>query len=556
MNPDRLPQRGEYVDSIQYYRRELGVMNTRVARMQHEKKRLAQTGNDSVRASQWISHAMDRVSTAAESTLRPSRGGGDDDGLITGFGSSSTRRKPLLLTILDRMGLDFISGAISYVQHNIDDVVDSVVGATMSSTGFVTFNDLSTLAYAVKTPLYHKPDVLVIKMAPEPRDIMWENAHVNLGWSKGREFSANVLFGIGALFWSIPVASIQALATADQIATVPGMAWVATLYGGDVAAFVNGYLPIVLLLWLISILPHIFYGVALHYEDRKTESDVQKSIIGRFFYYQLANIFITVTAGSILDSLGEIVEHPSNMLAILGKSLPNVVGYFATFLMTKIFAGLPMICLRFGPLFRLLFLKLCFREKYLTEAEIHEVYYPQEFSQLRFGWEYPNLLLVIVICFVYSCISPIILPVGAVFFAGSWLLYKNQILLVFSPTYESGGVMFEMAVHRTMIGLVCGQLTLIGYCIIRGGFYQALFMFPLPLITVKMMSVFKLLYVNPGKCISVEKAVELDTKRNIQSTFSADVYRQPVLTEPETSVLRGFAPATGDIEITDTGKIV
>jgi hypothetical protein len=66
---------------------------------------------------------MDRVSTAAESTLR--RVGGDDDGLITGFGSSSTRRKPLLLTILDRMGLDFISGAINYVQHNIDEGEDS-----------------------------------------------------------------------------------------------------------------------------------------------------------------------------------------------------------------------------------------------------------------------------------------------------------------------------------------------------------------------------------------------------------------------------------------------
>ena len=64
------------------------------------------------------------------------------------------------------------------------EVVDSVVGVTMSSTGFVTFNDLSTLACAVKTPLFHKPDVLVVTMAPEPRDIIWENAHVSLGWSK------------------------------------------------------------------------------------------------------------------------------------------------------------------------------------------------------------------------------------------------------------------------------------------------------------------------------------------------------------------------------------
>lgn len=96
--------------------------------------------------------------------------------------------------------------------------------------------------------------------------------------------------------------------------------------------------------------------------------------------------------------------------------------------------------------------------------------------KLWYGWEYPNLLLVIVICFVYSCISPIILPVGAAFFLCSWLIYKNQILLVFNPSYESGGTMFPMACHRTLIGLVCGQLTLIGYSIMREGFYQALLM--------------------------------------------------------------------------------
>ena len=49
----------------------------------------------------------------------------------------------------------------------------------------------------------------------------------------------------------------------DSPATVPGMSWIATLNGGDVAAFVNGYLPVVLLLTIILILPFIFYMVAL-----------------------------------------------------------------------------------------------------------------------------------------------------------------------------------------------------------------------------------------------------------------------------------------------------
>jgi len=44
----------------------------------------------------------------------------DNNGLIPGFGSSSARRKPLPLMILDHMGIDFISGAVNYVQQNIN----------------------------------------------------------------------------------------------------------------------------------------------------------------------------------------------------------------------------------------------------------------------------------------------------------------------------------------------------------------------------------------------------------------------------------------------------
>ena len=63
--------------------------------------------------------------------------------------------------------------------------------------------------------------------------------------------------------------------------------------------------------------------------------------------------------------------------------------------------------------------------------------------------------------------------------------------------------------------------------------------FPLPVITVKMMDVFKNLYVVPGRSISVERAVELDMQRNAAAAFSPDVYRQPVLTEKSAEVLGG-----------------
>jgi hypothetical protein len=89
------------------------------------------------------------------------------------------------------------------------------------------------------------------------------------------------------------------------------------------AALINSYLPVVAMLGLIMLLPVVFRWVAEHYEQRKKKSSVERSIIGRFFYYQLANIFITVTAGSIWQALYEILDHPGNALAILAASLPN-----------------------------------------------------------------------------------------------------------------------------------------------------------------------------------------------------------------------------------------
>lgn len=45
------------------------------------------------------------------------------------------------------------------------------------------------------------------------------------------------------------------------------------------------------------------------------------------------------------------------------------------------------------------------------------------------------------ICFTYACISPIILPIGAIYFLAALIVYKKQILLVYAQEYESGGSM-------------------------------------------------------------------------------------------------------------------
>ena len=173
----------------------------------------------------------------------------------------------------------------------------------------------------------------------------------------------------------VPLSLIQAFAKAEYIARIPGMEWV--LQSGSVSSFVNGYLPVVALLVLILILPLIFQLLAMKYERRKTYSDVQRSMLGRYFYYQVFNIYITVTAGSLWRSLGDILDHPSSLLQLLGESLPTMVGYFVALLVTKVLAGLPIVFLRVGALSRMLLLRSISTGDKLTQRELEEIYRPE-----------------------------------------------------------------------------------------------------------------------------------------------------------------------------------
>lgn len=466
--------------------------------------------------------------------------------LNKGKADSRSCYRNCLCRVVSQLGLDFVASFLNSSTHRFNQLVEGVVGSIPSSTGFVTFLDLQSVTAAASEPLTHKPGMLKVSVAPEPRDVRWKDVQFSHTTRSQRSFIANVFLLLGVILWSIPLTAIQAFSTSERLSHIPGFSWVLSFDDGSLHSFINGYLPVVALLTLMLVLPIIFEWIAASYEHRKTFSDVQNSMIGRYFYYQLANIYITVTAGSLWKSLADILDHPSNVLQILGQSLPTVVGYFVSLLITKILVGLPSIILRVGALSRMLVLRTIFAEDFWTQRELDQVVYRRE--QLLYGYEYPTQLLVIVIVFTYVCISPIILPFGAIFFVGSLMVYKKQMLYVYTPIYESGGAMFPYACDRTLFGLVCGQLTLTGYCMIRRCTYEPLWLLPLPIITYMMMVHFREQYANPSVSLSKERAIKYDRiadlevamNRHVKPSsalgaedrrlqFKKHAYRQPIL---------------------------
>ena len=89
--------------------------------------------------------------------------------------------------------------------------------------------------------------------------------------------------------------NVKAWAKVENVSKIPTLEWLADWRGGAYTSIINSYLPVIALLGLILLLPLIFDRIAILYEQRKTLSGVENSIVGRYFWYQLANIYITVT---------------------------------------------------------------------------------------------------------------------------------------------------------------------------------------------------------------------------------------------------------------------
>lgn len=596
---DELPGKGQMVDSISYYIKDLAQCNLQMQKLQTEKLRIAQGGDDRRLGSamEWYTDtlvwAKQNAKIAAEGLReefevlldeeepapRESLPGDNSkygsmrldgnkkskaplvkqDHLVTdglesdSSGDSDTvtctpcipreRRHSkayhLLRAALWRGGVDFLAAGLDEVRNSTDVVVDSITCPSMSSTGFVTFKTLTPVTVATSVPLTYNHDPIDVCIAPESRDLKWKNVSIDKDIGATREFIANIFLSLGLLLWSIPLTLIQAWAKVDNVARIPGLEWVATAHNGAIKALINGYLPVVVLLSLICVLPFVFDAVATHYEKRKTFSGVERSIVGRYFYYQLANIYITVTAGALWTSLGAIIDHPQHLLYILGNTLPKLAGYFISLLLTKTLAGLPIVLLRFGALSRMTFLKSCFNRRRLTQRELDEVHRKQP---IYYGWEYPTQFLAIIVCFTYACITPLILPVGATYFFFAQIVYKKQSLYVYTPTYDSGGSMFPQAVSKTLFALMISQLTFIGYTLIRRGVFQIILLAPLPFLTVFFNSYIEDRYVKPSTKLSLERAVKIDSNRKESRDFCDEAYQQPVLTEKNSS------PGSGDCE--------
>jgi len=302
---------------------------------------------------------------------------------------------------------------------------------TICGCAFVEFTDKSTKQSAIQCNLSGRANWMKTKAAPDPRDIIWNNATVKRTLIRSRRRTIELLLLFGVLFWGAVVAALTNVFNPEtsKIDPIPSS-------DSRFDAFVRGYVPVLLLSIILLILPVIFRALGAAVIRMKSGSEVDKFMFKWNVLYRLAQFFTILISGTIFDTLENLKDNPGQELESLVNGILSQSQFFFNIVINAI--GLETMT-QLSQLPRFLFTLIV---KYVVTVEAasdRSIEWLREPQFFRFGRFSPPFFYCFLIALVYSAIVPLVLGVCAAYFYIATKVYTHQVLYVFSQPYEGGG---------------------------------------------------------------------------------------------------------------------
>jgi hypothetical protein len=392
-------------------------------------------------------------------------------------------------------------------------------------SAFVTFRSRTVAAAAAQTLHAVVPGAWLCQAAPEPREVQWTGVNMPPERKSAQARVVAALTTALVLLWVVPVSFISSVSNLDRICREIDLS---CDFDPTAKSIIQGLLPTVLLIVLMALLPIVLRLFAIA-EGAVSLSDIDGSVAGKYYAFLVFNVFLVVTlSGSVFNALDEITSDPSSIIEILGRSVPSQALFFAQFIALRALGEAPSELARIGPLV-VGWLKL--RYLALTEHERLEAVEPgsPDFASL-----YPTQMLIFTIFLCYACIQPIVAPFALLYFGLSFLVWKHQLLMVYTPAYDTGGRVWPQVFRFAVAALMIAQLTLLGMLGIKQAAVGAPLLVPLPILTYFFSSYFSGRYTRflAAPDLPREAAAEADAAYPVDAVVIArthEGYRAPAL---------------------------
>ncbi|KAJ6298463.1 hypothetical protein OIU76_019587 [Salix suchowensis] len=378
---------------------------------------------------------------------------------------------------------------------------------------FAFFTNRVAAASAAQSLHAQMVDTWTVVEAPEPRQVIWSNLKIKYFQRIIRQYAVSFIVALTILFYMIPIGLISALTTLENLKKLlPFLKSILDIT--PVKTVLEAYLPQIALNVFLALLPKLLLALSKA-EGIPSVGHAVRATSGKYFYFTVLNVFIGVTlGGTLFRTFKSIGKEPNSIVKLLASSLPGNASFFLTFVALKFFVGYGLELSRVVPL-----IIFHLKKKYLckTEAELKQAWFP---GDLGYATRIPGDMLVITIALCYSVIAPLSIPFGVVYFGLGWLVLRNQALKVYVPSFESYGKMWPHINARVLAALILFQVTIFGYLGLKKFSSRALFLIPLPILSLLFAYVCKKKFYRSFSDTALEVASrELKEIPDMESVF-------------------------------------
>ncbi|KAF9088839.1 hypothetical protein BGX23_007090 [Mortierella sp. AD031] len=400
-----------------------------------------------------------------------------DEGFSLVSSSSIKKRPTMRLGFMGLFGrkvdkIDHYRDVFATLDKAVQKMRMSRVYAT-TSIGFVTFEEMHAAQIMAQTVNTQETLSCETFMAPEPRDVYWDNLNLPPSELGVRTIVINVVVFLLVFFWAGPVGVFSSFLNLDSLDRIfPGISKIAGL-NPILKSLIQGFLPTVGVIIFLAVVPRILLSLCRQ-QGIQSHSEIARSLYNKYFTFILFNVVLVFTIiGTWAQAVNKVYHNVGELALLLAQSLPRVAPFFVNYTILRGIGLFPMQLLQLVDIVSLTIQKLFSR----TPRDYAEARAPPE---LPYGVVYSNATLAFVIILIYSCIKPMILIFGVIYFAVGYLVFKYQLLYVYFHPNESSGQIWPMVYNRLTLGLITFQVTMLGLFMLKQAYFFGIMLAPLP----------------------------------------------------------------------------
>ncbi|KAJ8519939.1 hypothetical protein ONZ45_g3182 [Pleurotus djamor] len=365
-----------------------------------------------------------------------------------------------------RDAIDFYTAKLKRTEAAIEEYRAQIDTNKAENYGFASMAAVP-YAHIVAHLLRDKhPKKTDITLAPNPKDIIWENMNKSDGELARKRFVGFLWLALVCFFNTVPLLIISALANLTALTAYVGFLDEWRKSSDTTFSIVSGVLPPAVSALFGFFLPIIMRRLT-RYMGALTHSRLDRAVVARYFAFLIISQLVIFTLiGVIFNSVKQIVlqvgkKSFAEIMANL-HTLPSTINstyidqapYWLTFFPLRGFLAI----FDLAQIINLVWISIKTRLFGRTPRDIREWTQPPEFEYAVY---YSNILFMGAVGLVFSPLSPLV-PVAAavVFWISSWV-YKYQLMFVFVSKVETGGRIWNVIINRLLVNGVLMQLLMI-----------------------------------------------------------------------------------------------